>query len=251
MIDVLIFFMLFILPGIIVLFLEIRKRSLKEKIEYFPEQRLAKATFKARRLGNLPPGVRSPKTINQLFNRQLFQDAMKIIYKILDSPLHPDIEKIRIEAVDNLVDVYGKESEGPVLSIEAERDEIARINRRSFDVVNMYKVCSVIFKTNDQYDRLEVKTHDQLEKEGIKIEKGVDIETIYEEAQLKERRREIIPKKVRDEVWRRDRGKCVECGSQENLEFDHIIPVSKGGSNTARNIQLLCEKCNRKKLNKI
>jgi len=52
---------------------------------------------------------------------------------------------------------------------------------------------------------------------------------------------------VRREVWRRDQGQCVECGSKERLEYDHIIPFSKGGSNTARNIQLLCERCNRKK----
>ncbi|OQY98178.1 MAG: hypothetical protein B6D41_02670 [Chloroflexi bacterium UTCFX4] len=60
-----------------------------------------------------------------------------------------------------------------------------------------------------------------------------------------------IPSHVRNEVWRRDEGRCVRCGSRENLEFDHIIPVSKGGSNTARNIELLCEPCNRKKSNKI
>ena len=47
-----------------------------------------------------------------------------------------------------------------------------------------------------------------------------------------------IPSHVRHEVWRRDRGCCTICGSQKNLEFDHIIPVSKGGSNTTRNIQL-------------
>jgi len=63
--------------------------------------------------------------------------------------------------------------------------------------------------------------------------------------------RERIPDDVKNFVWRRDEGKCVRCGSRENLEFDHIIPVSKGGSNTARNIQLLCETCNRKKSNKI
>jgi 5-methylcytosine-specific restriction endonuclease McrA len=34
---------------------------------------------------------------------------------------------------------------------------------------------------------------------------------------------------------------------RERLEFDHIIPVSKGGSNTARNLELRCETCNRKK----
>lgn len=60
-----------------------------------------------------------------------------------------------------------------------------------------------------------------------------------------------ISKNVQREVWRRDQGRCVECRSKERLEFDHIIPFSMGGSNTARNIQLLCEKCNRKKYNKI
>jgi len=62
---------------------------------------------------------------------------------------------------------------------------------------------------------------------------------------LKRSRR--IPTKVQDQVWRRDEGRCVQCGSNENLEFDHIIPFSRGGSNTKRNVQLLCETCNRKK----
>ncbi|MEQ1558823.1 MAG: HNH endonuclease [Methyloglobulus sp.] len=57
----------------------------------------------------------------------------------------------------------------------------------------------------------------------------------------------FVPSSVKIAVWRRDNGKCVECGSNEKLEYDHIIPVSKDGSNTERNIQLLCEKCNRKK----
>ena len=59
--------------------------------------------------------------------------------------------------------------------------------------------------------------------------------------------REAIPSAVRREVWRRDGGKCVQCGGRESLEYDHIIPFSKGGSNTARNIELLCEKRNRSK----
>lgn len=65
------------------------------------------------------------------------------------------------------------------------------------------------------------------------------------------KKRETIPQDVRDKVWQRDNGKCVECDSKENLEFDHIIPFSKGGSSTYRNIQLLCEPCNRKKHAKI
>jgi tetratricopeptide (TPR) repeat protein len=56
-----------------------------------------------------------------------------------------------------------------------------------------------------------------------------------------------IPESVRHAVWRRDEGRCVQCRSQERLEFDHIIPVSRGGANTERNLQLLCERCNREK----
>lgn len=59
--------------------------------------------------------------------------------------------------------------------------------------------------------------------------------------------REPIPRDVQIFVWRRDGGKCVQCSSTERLEFDHIIPLALGGSNTERNIQLLCESCNRQK----
>lgn len=71
------------------------------------------------------------------------------------------------------------------------------------------------------------------------------------ERALEEARREKIREDVRIFVWRRDEGRCVQCGSQENLEFDHVIPISKGGNNTARNIQLLCETCNRRKSDRI
>ena len=63
--------------------------------------------------------------------------------------------------------------------------------------------------------------------------------------------REPIPQDVQDKVWNRDGGRCVKCSSNEKLEFDHIIPFSKGGSNSYRNLQLLCEKCNRQKSNRI
>lgn len=64
-------------------------------------------------------------------------------------------------------------------------------------------------------------------------------------------KRNHITSDVKREVWRRDMGRCARCGSRENLEYDHIIPISKGGSNTSRNIELLCQSCNRKKADKI
>lgn len=58
----------------------------------------------------------------------------------------------------------------------------------------------------------------------------------------------VIPTQVKLEVWKRDNGCCVRCGSSENLHFDHIIPYSlRGSSKAAENIQLLCAKHNLEK----
>jgi hypothetical protein len=64
-------------------------------------------------------------------------------------------------------------------------------------------------------------------------------------------RRDSIPEDVKIVVWARDGGACVRCGSKQNLHFDHIIPVVKGGASSEENIQLLCKTCNLKKTDKI
>ena len=62
----------------------------------------------------------------------------------------------------------------------------------------------------------------------------------------------VIPASVKIEVFKRDQGKCVKCGSDNNLHYDHILPYSKGGTSlTAGNIQILCAKHNLAKSNKI
>ena len=75
--------------------------------------------------------------------------------------------------------------------------------------------------------------------------------TLYPKKEIIHKASRRISQVVKDKVWKRDEGKCTQCGSREKLEFDHIIPHSKGGANTYRNIQLLCEKCNRTKSDKI
>jgi len=62
----------------------------------------------------------------------------------------------------------------------------------------------------------------------------------------------LIPTSIKLEIWKRDNGKCVICGSIDNLHFDHIIPYSKGGSSlVAKNIQLLCARHNLQKHDRI
>jgi len=62
----------------------------------------------------------------------------------------------------------------------------------------------------------------------------------------------MIPPEVKLEVWKRDKGKCVKCGSTDNLHFDHVIPFSRGGSSLiAKNIQILCARHNISKRDRI
>jgi hypothetical protein len=56
-----------------------------------------------------------------------------------------------------------------------------------------------------------------------------------------------IPRAVREEVYRRDRNRCVTCKATKGLAIDHIIPYSKGGTNEVENLQVLCRRCNGKK----
>ena len=88
-------------------------------------------------------------------------------------------------------------------------------------------------------------------EDELAINKGVDkqnLDTVFSnKEESNSKRSRTISQEVKDKVWNRDRGRCVQCASNEDLEFDHIIPWSKGGANTYRNIQLLCQHCNRTK----
>ena len=92
---------------------------------------------------------------------------------------------------------------------------------------------------------LEKKKKREIEK--LALQELIDEGEIFPEAN----KRPPIPKDVVDTVWNRDGGKCVYCGSNENLHLDHIIPFSKGGDTSVANLQLLCQKCNLEKSNKI
>ncbi len=61
-------------------------------------------------------------------------------------------------------------------------------------------------------------------------------------------RSRLIPSSVKQEVWKRDEGKCVMCGAVDELHFDHVVPYSLGGTSLkAENVQLLCARHNLEK----
>ena len=70
------------------------------------------------------------------------------------------------------------------------------------------------------------------------------------ETSQERRKNRYIPFQTKARVVRRDNYTCQECGKHlrdNEVEFDHIIPLSKGGSSEEHNIRLTCFECNRSK----
>jgi len=106
------------------------------------------------------------------------------------------------------------------------------------------------FKTFSNFP--EFKASPEVDAEQLSAETlvRIDSSSMPTAAPVKTRRK-AIPREIQREIWQRDGGKCVECETKEKLCFDHIVPFSKGGSNSIRNLQLLCERCNLSKGNRI
>lgn len=56
---------------------------------------------------------------------------------------------------------------------------------------------------------------------------------------------------VRARILKKYNHTCAACGSTEDLEIDHIIPLSRGGWEDEENMQVLCRTCNRSKSDKV
>lgn len=126
------------------------------------------------------------------------------------------------------------------------------------DIVKVYeKLRKGIWADNGYFHLVDAWNENDGRREVFKFKLlAVDIEDddqAAEGAELDEsHRRRLIPSAVKQEVWKRDGGKCVTCGATDELHFDHILPFSKGGTSlSADNVQLLCARHNLEKSAKI
>jgi hypothetical protein len=74
------------------------------------------------------------------------------------------------------------------------------------------------------------------------------------ETQKQRRGGRYIPFKTKMRVVRRDNYTCQHSGAHlrdDEVEFDHVIPISKGGSSEEHNIRLTCFDCNRDKSDQV
>ena len=53
----------------------------------------------------------------------------------------------------------------------------------------------------------------------------------------------------RHNIFKRDRNRCVYCGTKDSLTIDHVVPRSAGGRDSWDNLVTACQKCNAKKGN--
>jgi hypothetical protein len=85
------------------------------------------------------------------------------------------------------------------------------------------------------------------QRRGAEIERAQQIHAVGSAPRQQGQIRGAIPDDVKHSVWVRDGGACRSCGSNVELQFDHVIPVSMGGGSSPENLQILCGPCNRRK----
>ncbi|WP_338783130.1 HNH endonuclease signature motif containing protein [Streptomyces sp. DG1A-41] len=154
----------------------------------------------------------------------------------LDDPHH-----VANACYDYLVDLQGTQAYEDLMSRIA--DEVFFVmfsNRRA--LANLHKFLAVYVREVDpQYiGEDENELGRLLERDG-------------------ELKRVRPPGWARKAVFYRDRGRCTSCGVNlsglidtfDVANYDHMMPLSRGGLNDVTNLQLLCERCNNRKADRI
>ena len=110
-------------------------------------------------------------------------------------------------------------------------------------------------KNNRERINAQARKYYRLNKSKVKAINNKYRKNNMEKARLNRARRRALLKRARGkytlkewlEVCKKVNWKCVICKEEKKLTIDHIIPLSKGGTNYINNIQPLCKSCNSRK----
>jgi 5-methylcytosine-specific restriction endonuclease McrA len=120
-----------------------------------------------------------------------------------------------------------------------------------FDNHVIYEAMDILEKNGIPYEREGVEL---LYWEGITAEELVNAYRSFQIRLAKENAREIlrpkrkkISKATRKEVWFKYNGRCAYCGKSvpfDEMEIDHMYPISMGGEDSYKNYMPACHDCN-------
>jgi hypothetical protein len=154
------------------------------------------------------------------------------------------------QQVYNLSDLFddkAKEIERAGLAIGHNRLSVRRVNIKNQELEKEGYIQDCLFLSTHEYLLSFSSSLEELNRKRLSNLAGNGKSN-------NEKRKDYLTKSIRHEVFKRDNFKCCECGKNKDetsLEIDHIIPVSRGGSDELENLQTLCCACNRSKSNRI
>jgi hypothetical protein len=188
---------------------------------------------------------------NAPYSDKILEDSITIEYEGHDEP------KTSYEMNPKTLDQPNKTKNGTLTQNGKFIDAVEQYKsgkEHSAELVKVYeKILPGVWSLKGFFDLIDYQIRHDGKRNvyvfSLKLSDKQDIET---NSHIDLAHTRLISSEIKKEVWKRDNGKCVICGSVKNLHFDHDLPFSKGGTSlTTKNIRLLCAKCNLAKSDKI
>ncbi len=205
----------------------------------------------AREKGSLQRGMyfREPPAISVVlmsrrpgapYEDSLSEDGTELVYEGHDAKREPGMDPKSVDQPWTLPS--GEPTENSKFARAAEQSEVA--------LVRVYeKLRPGIWSDKGLFELIGYEYKDASTRRVFKFRMRLsDVpDDIVQRREVNEFRR-AIPAWVKQAVYKRDKGRCVICGAQDQLHFDHEFPYSKGGTGLSPyNVRILCARHNLQK----